>query len=486
MVLTAPDGARMVAVAVNEAAGQIGFTPGMTLADIRAACPDIASQPADFAADQKLLKRLLRWAVRYTPHVARTGSDGLYLDISGAAHLFGGEDALLRDLHGRLKRFGFTARLGLADTPGGAWALAHYGGGVMNAPPGALREAVAALPVEALRVSPAMALLAHRLGFKTIGSILTLPRSALAARFGIETTTRLDQLLGAEPDPITPARHRQAWREALGFAEPIGQLEDVTAATRLLLARLCGRLEQAGSGLRRAMLTIERVDHHALSLTVAAVRPGHDADVLLRLFERHLDGIDAGFGIERMMLEAQDVERLKPEQPAFGDNSAATREQAALIDRLVNLLSPEQVIRFAPAQSHIPERCVITHAAAYYAPCKVAPDDTWQNFQTAPSRFGSLRPVRLFKSPQPLKTFSPADPATGFPREIFWQGQRQAIEPVAGYERIMPEWWRDDPAWRSGPRDYRWVASDHGALLWVFRSARPAQDNAWFVHGLGS
>ena len=53
-----------------------------------------------------------------------SGADGLFLDITGCAHLFGGEAELLADLAARLRAFGLCPALAIADTAGAAWAVA--------------------------------------------------------------------------------------------------------------------------------------------------------------------------------------------------------------------------------------------------------------------------------------------------------------------------------------------------------------------------
>ena len=107
---------------LNEAAEAQGLQRGMALSEARAFCPDLHVRPADPAADARQLAALRRWAVGFCPWVGTEGSDGLVLDITGSAHLQGGEAALLETLQQRLTRAGFGMRAGLADTRGAAGA----------------------------------------------------------------------------------------------------------------------------------------------------------------------------------------------------------------------------------------------------------------------------------------------------------------------------------------------------------------------------
>lgn len=179
---------------LNRAAASRGLTPGMGLANARALCPDLASCPADPEREARALAGLCRWAARYAPLVAVDGADGLMADVTGVAHLFGGEAELRADLHARLEQVGLEAQSALAGTGGAAWALARHGGGII--PKGGLSAHLGSLPVAALRLDPATAESLTRVGLARIADLLPLPRAALAHRFGPALVRRLDQALG--------------------------------------------------------------------------------------------------------------------------------------------------------------------------------------------------------------------------------------------------------------------------------------------------
>src|SRR5262245_4566394 len=153
--------------AVNDAAARLGLKVGMALADARAMYPTIAVAEADPAADRRLLETIANWCDRYTPLVGLDPPDGLVLDVTGCAHLFGGEAALARDLVRRLATQGFQARVAVADTVGCAFAVARYGEAFFSSPRserrrenfeclliplGETRAALLPLPLAALRL----------------------------------------------------------------------------------------------------------------------------------------------------------------------------------------------------------------------------------------------------------------------------------------------------------------------------------------------
>ena len=113
--------------AMNDAAAHLGLTAGLALADARARHPALEVAPSDPAADQGLLDAIADWCDRYTPLVGIDAPAGVMLDVTGCTPLFGGEAALARDIVTRLAAQGLRARVGIADTPGCAWAVARYG-----------------------------------------------------------------------------------------------------------------------------------------------------------------------------------------------------------------------------------------------------------------------------------------------------------------------------------------------------------------------
>lgn len=456
--LTLRDGGADRIYGLNAAAEGLGLHQGMRFADARAFCPDLISQPARPELDARFLAALRVWAQRYCPWVAVDGPDGLVLDITGAAHLWGGEAALLDDLRARGQRAGLTLRLGLADTRGAAWALAHYGGGI--AAIGASRAALGTLPVAALRLDPDVTIALQRLGLRTIGALTTTPRAPLARRFGREVLLRLDQALGDIPDPIAAPPDTPHYGVRLTLPEPIGLVSDVTAATDRLLKSLCAKLHAQAMGARRLSLVLRRVDRGSQQVDLRLAAAMNDPARILPLFDRGIAGLDAGFGIDQIRLEATVVEPLAPQQISHS-LPANTGGLEDLITRLGTRIGLENIQRFLPADSHIPERSFLIAPAAY----SIA-EGAWHSPRP--------RPLRLF-APEPIAATTSTPP-----RAFRWRRMALTAARATGPERIAPEWWLEDDAWRSGLRDYWRVETHQGRRLWLFYTP---QNPGWFVQG---
>lgn len=442
---------------LNAAAERLGLQVGMTFSDARAFCPDLHSRAADPLADRRFLTGLRRWATRYCPWVGLE-ENGLVLDITGSAHLSGGEAGLRDSLHHRLTRAGLAVQSGLGDTRGAAWALAHYGGGI--APPGQPLAALGALPVAALRLEADMIPALQRLGLRTIAHLAETARAPLARRFGPGLLRRLDQALGRAPEQISPEPDPPHYGVRMTLPEPIGLEADVMAGVARLLDRLCGKLAGQGMGARALELTLRRVDQQAERVGLRLARALRDPARILPLFSRGLGAVDAGFGIDQLRLEAVQVERLDAEQTGPADATGSDRLDD-LITRIGTRIGIDNIRRFQPADSHIPEHSFTLVPAAWSRPRLFPP-------------LVHPRPLILFP-PEPITATGAAPP-----QSFRWRRMQMDMLRATGPERIAPEWWRDDPNWRSGMRDYWRVETMQGRRLWLFYTP---QSPGWFVQG---
>jgi protein ImuB len=443
---------------LNAVATKQGLHQGMPYADARAFCPDLQSRTARPEQDQRFLHVLCRWATRYCPWVGLEGEDGLVMDVTGSAHLFGGEKAMLADMRMRLMRAGLSVRIGLADTRGAAWALAHYGEGVaLN---GETLPALAALPVAALRIEDSMSIALQRLGLRSIGDLAGAARAPLTRRFGPGLLMRLDQALGTQPEGISPLADPPHYAVRMTLPEPIGLLSDVMAGAERLLVQLCAKLKTQEAGARNLCITLRRMDQGHQQVELRLARPLRDPQRILPLFERGLSEVDAGFGIDQLRLEATLVEALPVQQISHVSDDGKDKLDD-LISRLGTRIGLENIQRFLHADSHIPERSFIVAPAAYSDPA-----GSWVSTQP--------RPITLFP-PEPI-TGTGARPPTRF----HWRRMSLTTGRATGPERIAPEWWLQDDNWRSGLRDYWQVETREGRRLWLFYTP---QNPAWFVQG---
>src|SRR4051812_35093299 len=224
LVLVGRDGRGRVVMATDAAARRAGLRVGMPATKAQALVRGLVIRDADPGADAAALERLALWAVqRYAPIAAADPPDGLIIDVTGAAHLHGGEEVMLVEMIARLGAAGIAAHAAVADYWAAAHALARYAARpCITVPPDRSIASIAPLPIAALRLPRDMVDDLRALGFESVGDLSTKPRAPLALRFGPELGRRLDQATGKFTEPITPARSPDLIEVRRAFAEPIG------------------------------------------------------------------------------------------------------------------------------------------------------------------------------------------------------------------------------------------------------------------------
>ncbi len=492
-------------MAIDGAAHAAGLEAGMALAQARAMVPELEVLAHEPHADARLLEAVADWCDRYTPLVGRHPPDGLLLDITGAAHLKGGEAALRADLLDRLSRQGFAASAALAPTPGAAWALARCQTALVIVPPGAsqadLDAILAPLPVSGLRLATDTVAALRRVGLKCIGDLIGRPRSALAARFGATLIVRLDQTRGIDTEaisprqPVPPAQVEQIW------SEPILTVTAVAEACRSLAEHLSTLLTERGQGATALQLAVYRVDGLVKRIDLRLACPCRDASVMAGLLALRLgsldDPLDPGFGYDLVRLAATGVATHGPESrrlPGLGamaDPAELTGARTHLLDRLTARFGSNGIHVSVMAATHIPE----------YA-ARLMPIGRAQSglacISKIPSEQQPVRPLRLFDPPEPVEVM--AEVPDGPPLKLRWRRRALRIVAVHGPERIAPEWWtpvalaesvKPGPAKADRTRDYWRVEDATGRRLWLYREGlygAPGDGFAtpprWYVHGL--
>lgn len=468
--------------AVNRAGHDAGARPGMMLADARTLCPALAVRPADPAGDLAFLEKLALWAQRWGPWTALDPPDGVIVDVTGVAHLFGGEQGLLADAARLLEQRRLAARLAIAPTAGAAWALAHNGGdgpAHILAPDEDAMIRLGALPVAALRLDDDILLVLKRLGLKRLGDLHGVAREALVRRFrnrrsaAANPLIRLDQLLGRVPEPLLPVMAALVPMVQRRLMEPIRHrtlLDRVVADLADDMARV---LEGLAQGVRRLELGLWRVDGEVVMRRLELSAPSRDPAHICRLFAARLDDVDAGFGIELVRLRAAWTEKLGLAQDDF--EAAAQRHGTSLsacVDRLIVRLGAQAVRRPVLHSSHLPER----------AQRWQAPEVPLHSLQNTFHFF--KRPLKILDKAEKISVLY-ATP-DGLPRRFRWRGQVHEIARAEGPERIAPEWWRERSTVRL--RDYYRIEDGEGRRYWIYRHGLVDDGRGglpeWFLQGL--
>jgi protein ImuB len=473
--------------ALDDAAARLGLEAGLPLANARAVCPDIQVFDADEAADSQALNAIADWCDRFTPLVALDSPHGLLLDITGCAHLFGGEAALMQMVCDALTRQGFAVSAAIASTPACARTLNRHAHGRIVGD-GEEADSVKSLPIFALGADDAITRGLRRAGLKTIGAVASRARHEITARFGAGFTTLLEQALGQGDAPISPRKPLPDYIAEKRFAEPVST-DGVIAATLSRLAQtLVTAMERHGKGARRLEASFFRTDGAVRAIAVDTGQPVTKAGTIDRLFRERLDALadplDPGFGFDMVRLSASRSEIVVQQQRDLDANIHDNDELAALIDRIAARIGGRRVVVHLPQDTHIPERAELAAPAQHHLAAAVLA--AW------PARAGGeppLRPLRLFERPEPIEVLFAEVPDKP-PRHFKWRRASHTIIRAEGPERVAMEWWRSQEAMPT--RDYFRVEDEAGVRFWLYRDGlygeiikadKPVQPG-WFVHGL--
>jgi protein ImuB len=466
-VLASPDHGRMMITAVNALAEASGITTGMVVADARVLLPTLKVLDDQQGLPDKLLNGLGEWCIRFTPVVAIDLPDGLLLDATGCAHLWGGEQLYLEHILTRLKSLGYHTRAAMADTIGTAWALPRFGNGAIIIEANKQATALLALPPESLRLEVETVERLHSLGLRTIQQFINMPRSALRRRFGEAFITRLNQALGHEEEIIVPLQPTSVYCERLNCLEPIVTLTGIEIALEQLLETLCGRLKKEQKGLRTACFNCYRVDGKLQSIEIGTNRATTNTKHLFKLFEEKLSTIEPDLGIELFTLEAKKTEDLVSSQGMFWQEQGGLHntDLAELMDRIAGKFGAQTIHRYLPAEHYWPE---------------------W-SFKKAQTVFEESvtdwiidrpRPIQLLSIPEGIEVTAPIP---DYPPMLFrYKKKLHKIVRADGPERIEQEWWLQ----QGQHRDYYTVEDEDGNRYWLFRLGHYTDESyQWFIHG---
>ncbi|MEP2945304.1 MAG: DNA polymerase Y family protein [Lentilitoribacter sp.] len=465
---------------------------GQGVTEARAICPDLDIIPSDDAADLAFLNALADWADRYTPLIgidAPFGKpQGLFLDITGCAHLFGGEAEMLKDIISRFDKMGIYAQGSIAPTPGLAWGLArqyeYYDhiteNAIMNWDN--LDARFRQFPMAALRLPLDMLLALDRVGLKKVKDIISAPRKPLMRRFGPLLLKRLDQALGREEEPVSPRLPVSDLSVERRLAEPIGRQEDIETCIEQLSNSLRVDLEKRGQAGQEFMLLLFRMDGIVRRIIIGLSAPSRDAKRIRALFSQKLaaiyDETDAGAGFETIRLCVIQAVDKSDVQESFVNGSNVQTNMHQLADQITARLGKDSVVKPVFHQSFIPER------AASFAPII----EHKEHHEAILQNNHDERPIRLFSNPEPVTAI--AEVPEGPPIRFKWRRSQYQVARAEGPERIGAEWWIDGESAQT--RDYYRVEDKSGRRFWIFRQGLYEREThlsdgllpKWFMHGL--
>jgi protein ImuB len=475
----------------------------------------------------------------------RHQSESLLCDISGVAHLFGGEIGLLKAANGLLATRGLSGRMAIADAVGTAWAMSHYGPAPnasqaqdasehgFIAPPGQSQRAIASLPVEALRIWPDTVATLSRLGIESIGQLLRLPRGGLATRLGHPLVRRIEQGVAEVDEPI--GVYRPPAEDWASIALEYSTSDQKILADRIerLTKKVRAGLATRQRGAQRITCRLDLSAHPPLTFEIGLFAPTIDADHLSGLMINRLESMKLSCCVERITVSVTLSGPLRSAQVSlFGNqlcdgNGSADCMSGSSLSRLVDSLSgrlgrdavlsvkleedplPENAFSVSPLAGNIAASGKSVSSNSIRRPktptsSKAFPRSAVQNswrkdrdlstaavYQPSPGD-AMRRPLSLLAEPIPLAVAFEKGPFCRYassprlPSRIHFDGVVHQIARDWGPERIETGWWKG-PSIR---RDYYRIETDQGRWWWIYRNlvskaqaSDPKSCYCWMLHG---
>lgn len=465
----------------------------------------------DPAEDAAALREAAAWCARFSPLVGVEGTDSLLLDVTGCAHLFGGERELLREVMEECRMRGFEVRAALADTVGLAWGVARCGGSAAEIVPPGETGVLAALPVEALRLPEGVVATLHELDLRRVGQLLGVGRALLPSRFGKEVVDRLDQALGERSEEIVAVLPPQSVEAGMAFEHPTGDRRGLEEVLRRLVAEVRDQVARRGEGIQQLRVELgcgrER-ERERVEFVVGTVAPcaaeEHLAELVLTQFER----VSLPEEVQRVRMSVTAAASLAAWQPQLfegADHAGEEREWTRLLDRLSNRLGKERVVQAQLRADAQPELAVewepvVKVRGENGSRGTVSPLLPHTSRRAGGRRFSGGQVGHANPSPPtplPASNFHPVEDCragrgeTVCPLRLLGEPERVRVEwPVRvvrgrrvlgivrywGPERIETGWWRGEYV----RRDYYRVETESGERFWLYRRVR---EGDWFLHG---
>lgn len=479
VLLTTKAAGREVVARCCETSSRSSVRQGMDLAHARSLIPakhHVHVEPHRPDRDERALYALACRLLKFSPLVAPDPPDGILIDITGTELVHRSEIRIIRSLARGLRKLGLRPRIACSSTFACARGVARFSPPPVSiVPPGEEKPTLALLPVAALRVEPELASAFREIGIERIEHLLALPRSSIAARFGIEILTRIDKALGVVSERLDPVCPPPPLLASMLFDGPTDQWDSIHAAASLVLEDLCKQLNTREAGVRRLEIELRRPESAPECTAITLSRPSRKFKHIWSLVRSKLERVDLSAGIEGIILSAKRTARLRPQQihsPALGGETEHIAHAAwgELVDTLVDRLGPNSVTCIEPIESHLPE-----HA---WRERSILEDPS----RSCAALANADRPTRLFAKPEPAEAMAlvPDGPVL----TLRWRQKQWTILATTNPERIGAEWWRWSAVQtRTTPppdRDYFALQLETGLWIWA---CRQNETGRWFVHG---
>lgn len=489
LAVTDLDGSRRFIATATRTAQAAGVLAGQAIATALALLPELVLVARNLEEEARALKEAALVALRFTPTVALR-PQGLVMEISASLRLFGGRQALRRQLGSAMRHQGLQVAVAEAPTPHGAWLLAQevarrrQAGRTVRHP--SVAAALDALPVAHLESARPYLDRFVGIGCRFVADLRRLPAQGLARRFGPDLVDEIDRAIGARPDPQIVFAAPSRFDARIELMARVESAEALLVAAERLLAQLAGWLAARRAAVRGYVLVLHherwtRDDIPPTSVPIQLATPGHELERLVALARERLGRFELPAPVLELSLQVPEIVAAdEHDGMLFPDRETPVDSFARLLEKMTARLGRDAMTRIERVADHRPERAwrevpaevakpaasLGRAGAAFRRPTKLP---THRGSSTLPTSLGP-RPAWLLSDPQVLEVRQHQPYHAALP-----------LDRLAGPERIETGWWDDAPV----TRDYFIAENAAGQLVWIYRERLPVSgQDLWYLHGV--
>jgi protein ImuB len=433
---------------------------------------------------------------RFSPSVEVGEETGVFwLDATGLGRLFASLETWAHALRQQLLALGFNANVIVGFSRFGTYALARAGWEQpVFGSEAEERDCVARVPLACLDIEADFRDVLAKLGVHTIEALSRLPVTGLLTRFG-KNAERLHSLAAGEFAALEPATWLAPLHESALFDDAETDTTRLLFVIKRLLDALLAKLALRGEALASLGLSF-KIDRKRGLLEPEALRPALptlDVLQLMDLVRLKMETLSLEGGVVEVELDAQGLPTSAEQLQVFAEQP---RRDLAAAKRAIARLRAEfgegVVVRAVLCAGHLPEACFAwqpveelqlpaAQTRTFSQPMTPQPvtlPPLTRGVRTLPvgeSVVESLarRPLvrRIFARPELLSA-----PARQL-RNDGWLIRGAQHGPVTHASEpcvVAGGWWL-----REVHREYQFVLTGRGELLWVYQDKRRRR---WLLH----
>jgi len=450
----------------NERARRAGVLAGMRYASALALCAHLRAATVEQAEIDAALERLATLLRTFSPDVepARAEPGVFWANLAGLELLHATRIEWARAVRAALARAGFESAVTTGSRRFSTYAIAKalHGSRVLVLEEPAAEDALARrVSLARLALDPGARDELARLGVRTVGELVALPRESVLLRFGPELERLHALASGAASAPLAAEAVVLAPRAQVELDFPLENLDALLLCAEDLARPLFAELAERGQAARELALRLVLENGRTLDECAQPAEPALRWEAFERLLRLRLERTRLERGAVRVEVELAGVRATSEQLRLFAAHSGRDpRAAEAAFAALRAAFGEDAVVGARVRGAHLPE--------ARFA---------WEPLAAplAPPRASADAPLALVRR---MLAANVQLPARSRHEEDGWMLRgvaHGAVARLVGPYLLAGGWWG-----REVEREYHFAEMQSGEVVWIYFDRRRRR---WFLQG---